>query len=231
MKKQKSAFTLAEVLITLGIIGVVAALTIPALVQNHRKHVVETRLEKFYSAINQAISLAESEFGERENWDWKQSDITEYVWFNKYLSKYIKTVSVKEYENHKAIVYFLDDSLVVLSKLGINFYPNSKDFIYCNNLEDYQYCSGTKMFVFRYAPNNVNTSYILDSGINAYKYENRLVEPYKYGWDGTENGIYGLRTHNSFGCKAELPTNGRAYCTALIQANGWKIPDDYPLKF
>ena len=35
MKKNKSAFTLAEVLITLGIIGVVAAMTIPTLVQNY----------------------------------------------------------------------------------------------------------------------------------------------------------------------------------------------------
>lgn len=37
----KKAFTLAEVLITLGIIGVVAALTMPALIANHRKTVVE----------------------------------------------------------------------------------------------------------------------------------------------------------------------------------------------
>ena len=52
---RKIAFTLAEVLITLGIIGVVAALTIPTLMANQRKKVVETRLAKFYSSINQAI--------------------------------------------------------------------------------------------------------------------------------------------------------------------------------
>ena len=33
----KKAFTLAEVLITLGIIGVVAAMTLPGLVQNYQK--------------------------------------------------------------------------------------------------------------------------------------------------------------------------------------------------
>ena len=32
----KKAFTLAEVLITLGIIGVVAAMTLPALIQQNR---------------------------------------------------------------------------------------------------------------------------------------------------------------------------------------------------
>ena len=40
---RKIAFTLAEVLITLGIIGVVAALTLPTLIENHNKRVVETR--------------------------------------------------------------------------------------------------------------------------------------------------------------------------------------------
>lgn len=33
----KKAFTLAEVLITLGIIGVVAALTMPTVIQNYKK--------------------------------------------------------------------------------------------------------------------------------------------------------------------------------------------------
>ncbi len=53
--RKRAAFTLAEVLITLGIIGVVAAMTIPTLISNHNKRVVETRLKKFYSSMNQAI--------------------------------------------------------------------------------------------------------------------------------------------------------------------------------
>lgn len=36
-KIKMSAFTLAEVLITLGIIGIVAAMTIPTLITNHQK--------------------------------------------------------------------------------------------------------------------------------------------------------------------------------------------------
>lgn len=60
-------FTLAEVLITLGIIGVVAAMTLPALIQKNNNKVVETRLKKFYSAINQAIMLAENDYGDKKN--------------------------------------------------------------------------------------------------------------------------------------------------------------------
>ncbi len=50
---KKCAFTLAEVLITLGIIGVVAALTMPALVAQHRKKALQTALLKTYSELQQ----------------------------------------------------------------------------------------------------------------------------------------------------------------------------------
>lgn len=50
-KKKKKAFTLAEVLITLGIIGVVAALTIPTLVENEQKVQYATGLKKAYMEL------------------------------------------------------------------------------------------------------------------------------------------------------------------------------------
>ena len=53
---KRAAFTLAEVLITLGIIGVVAALTLPTLIQNHQKQVYVTQLKKAYSNINNAFN-------------------------------------------------------------------------------------------------------------------------------------------------------------------------------
>lgn len=53
----KKAFTLAEVLITLGIIGIVAALTIPTLVNNYRKKQFETGLKKEYSVLLQALDM------------------------------------------------------------------------------------------------------------------------------------------------------------------------------
>lgn len=44
-------FTLAEVLITLGIIGVVAALTIPTLISNYQKNMYLNRFKKSYSMV------------------------------------------------------------------------------------------------------------------------------------------------------------------------------------
>jgi len=49
--KKKNAFTLAEVLITLTIIGVIAALTIPNLMSKYQKHVWVTKLHKCYNKI------------------------------------------------------------------------------------------------------------------------------------------------------------------------------------
>lgn len=40
----KKAFTLAETLITLGVIGVVAALTLPTLINSYKKQVTTARL-------------------------------------------------------------------------------------------------------------------------------------------------------------------------------------------
>jgi len=59
--KNKSAFTLAEVLITLAIVGVIASLTIPTLLQNTKKEEYVAGLKKSYSVLSQAYKLLESE--------------------------------------------------------------------------------------------------------------------------------------------------------------------------
>lgn len=51
---RKTAFTLAEVLITLGVIGVVSALTIPGLIGNYQKKASITAMKKAFSVLNQA---------------------------------------------------------------------------------------------------------------------------------------------------------------------------------
>ena len=62
---KNSGFTLAEVLITLGIIGVVAALTIPTLIKNYQKKAATTAAKKAYSTLSQAYLqiLKENEDG------------------------------------------------------------------------------------------------------------------------------------------------------------------------
>lgn len=61
--KKFIAFTLAEVLITLGIIGVVAAMTIPTLMNSYQKNVYVTALKKAYATTNQALTQMAADAG------------------------------------------------------------------------------------------------------------------------------------------------------------------------
>lgn len=54
---KKSGFTLAEVLITLVIIGVIAAMTVPTLMNNTNSQEYRSGLKKAISSINQALAL------------------------------------------------------------------------------------------------------------------------------------------------------------------------------
>ena len=64
LEKFQKAFSLAEVLITLGIIGIVAAMTIPILIHNYQEKQTITKLKESYSILSNAIRTAEEEEGE-----------------------------------------------------------------------------------------------------------------------------------------------------------------------
>lgn len=226
----KKAFTLAEVLITLGIIGVVAAMTLPALIQDHRNHVVETRLAKFYSTFNQAIQMAEVEYGDRKIWysDTGGVELDEEgkpiegtaqidIWFQKYFSKFI--VIKKVVKTSGVLRYYLSDGSsfqfgndgTVLTSRAIVFFPGNPQK--CGE-RDYGICK----FQFGYYPSGKGSE---------WKYHtNKGLEPEKWNWNGNRNMLI---NDSRSGCNPNA-TDGGKYCTALIQLNGWKIPEDYPFK-
>ncbi|MBP7211474.1 type II secretion system protein [bacterium] len=63
------AFTLAEVLITLGIIGIVAAMTIPTLSQKTQERETVSKLKKVFSTLTNAYNLAVNEDGTPDTWN------------------------------------------------------------------------------------------------------------------------------------------------------------------
>ncbi len=68
-RQSKFAFTLAEVLITLGIIGVVAAMTLPSLIADHREKQTVVQLKKVYSTLSNAYLSALNEYGPPGDWE------------------------------------------------------------------------------------------------------------------------------------------------------------------
>ena len=226
MQKEKNfkrlglAFTLAEVLITIVIIGVVAAITIPNISADHRKKQLEARLLKFYSTMQRAIRLSEAYNGTKDTWDELGSGfVTDddgntqsaaLSWYNKYLKNYLVVMDVKAAYSGKLMIYFTDGSLALFSSASILFVPAAKDFLdwdeetFSNN-DNLRKISGRRMFTFYF-----------DSDYG--------VEPYTYNWDGERETLF---TNSKLGCNRNA-TNHQAYCTQLIKLNGWKIPDDYP---
>ena len=88
----KSAFTLAEVLITLGIIGVVAAMTLPALINKTQHQELQTGLKKNYTVLQQALLRAQLDTGEvvkPANYQ-KVDEVTKGSPLKKLMIKYIK---------------------------------------------------------------------------------------------------------------------------------------------
>ncbi len=74
-KKTKKGFTLAETLITLVVIGVVAALTVPNIIVNHQKEEMLTKLKKAYSTLSQSTNKAIADHGPITTWklEWRQT--------------------------------------------------------------------------------------------------------------------------------------------------------------
>ena len=230
---RKYAFTLAEVLITLGIIGIVAALTIPSLMSNYRKKVIETRLSKFYATINNAIKLAEYDYDDRTGWDELGSGFIKdengndtatpkaEAWVNKYIVPYIKGDTKMTNKNGCIELYFQDGSMVAINGAGWLFYPNAQKYKQIKDGNIDQGEAGKDFFIFLFNP-----SCYEDKKDNACKYIGDGVEPYKWNWDGTRDGLF----DGYYGCRKATSGDAHAYCTELIKHNNWKFPDDYPIK-
>ena len=85
------AFTTAEVLITLGILGVVIAMTLPALIGHYQKKVTVEKLKTIYSKLSEVIKISETDNGVVNSWDYTLSS-DEFVKI--YLAPYIKNFKI-----------------------------------------------------------------------------------------------------------------------------------------
>lgn len=229
---KKNAFTLAEVLITLGIIGIVAAMTLPTLVGNYQKKQMVTQLKKAYSELNQAVKLSEVENGEIKYWDFSMSGKD---FFDTYLTQYMKTGVHKVGDiRGNGITYYQISGLPEGSLIGM------RDSAYVIDV-----LSGYQIFLAEESNSSTTNRYAFYIDLNGFK------KPNTFGKDihsfyitashgilpfNTEDGMYDYdamtRTktregsgNNNYKCNAQ----GRGmWCTALIMIDGWEIKDDYP---
>lgn len=207
--KQK-AFTLAEVLIVLGIIGVVAAMTIPVLMSKYRANVAVTRLQKFYSTMQQALAKSEIDNNEPMS-DWTFATMYNYdenmTFFETYLKKYLNVLKYKDGDYNplpiKGVqVYLSDGSAFVLDNFWIAFLPNAQKL----ENDAMKALNGRDGFIFW-----------LD--------KKKKIIPAGYGYDRSAL----LNKYDA--CNLKVENDIRRSCAALIMLDGWKVADDYPIKF
>ena len=221
------AFTLAEVLITLGIIGLVAALTLPTVMGNYKKKVVVTKMEKFYTTMNQAVKLSSVENGDTVYWSVEGENLylnpdATMDWYNKYLAKHFNGAETEKI-NDGIVVRLSDGSGFAIYNPGrtsfsahiiyyVDYKPFKKWLISNGNAIYARRLDGRNVFLFIIRDNRFDTYFVLADFADTEKDRNNLFH--------SANGTYG--------CADETY---RFYCAALIENDGWEIKDDYPVKF
>ena len=125
-----AAFTLAEVLITLGIIGVVAAFTMPSVVNNVEGKQLQSALKKGYSEISQAFELMKSDIGR----DILPVDYPPGTFAKEYKEYFVKTLS----SNYSGLV---SKDLDIVDFNGLKTYKtyNKKNSLISNFFDDGQF--------------------------------------------------------------------------------------------
>ena len=92
--KGLKGFTLAEVLITLGIIGIVAALTMPVLIANYQNTALQSQFKRAYSNIYNAIRLIEAKDGVLPQCYYHNNVSTKFVECEDFYEKLTKQMNV-----------------------------------------------------------------------------------------------------------------------------------------
>ena len=233
MYKQK-AFTLAEVLITLGVIGVVAAMTMPTLIKNYQKKVTVERLKSTYSLLYQAVRMSENDNGTLDTWEIPEESSAYDVgkgFAEKYFTPYLKkTKECRQKDCFSEYLYYLDGktvkntfdrySLQLANGVVINFFPR----------KNYKLCEISIDINGKKGPNTLGkdrfililTNKPISDG--TYGFQNK---PGLY-FHGQGNSIDYLKT-KEYACSKTEGTEYRGlYCGALIMQNNWQMPDDYP---
>ena len=235
---RRTAFTLAEILITLGIIGIVAAMTIPNLVVTYKKKQTVSQLKKVNSVLSQLILRSFYENGSVNNYLKIGAEVTADTtkkFFNTYWLPYLK---VKDVISDFQSPYSSDD--FGYSLLDGSLYQFSIKTIYSNGRICVRLNDGTILLIYV-------MSWVLDeNGNNVAKYTsmqrifvdiNGVNGPNTFGKDVfvfvvdfDKNVVrpYCYKDNNNYvndNCKP----NGNGFCCAdKIIRNGWKISEDYP---
>lgn len=220
LKNQKIGFSLAEVLITLGIIGIIAAITIPSLITKYQKQRTVTQLKKTYSVLQQAIKMASEEYGDCEGWEY---NLTGEEFIKRYFLPYLKATEVNmplTYIDLKGVVqkdtshpkFMLNDGSIIMYIYTEGMFECRNHLVVDLNGSAGPNRLGRDVFILSFFE-NILTTYTQYKRPSLSTHEN-LIKPGTSGQCSRQanGGVLGPGS----------------YCSRLIEVDSWSISKDYP---
>ena len=227
---EKRAFTLAEVLITLGIIGIIASMTLPAVVANYRKKETVSRLQKTYSVLNQASSLAQKDYELYQYWETPR-EIGKDEHFEKYWKPYLKNIAICTTAN--LCKYSSSTPWVYRNGVGVEVYIAGETVL----RQGIYLADGTFILIGEdnhwIAPNTGNEEHFQYIWVdtNGYKPPNMMGKDFfRFRISSDTNKVHADMIDSSekaINEECSKAASGSS-CAAKIIHDGWEIKDDYP---
>lgn len=227
---------MAEVLITLGIIGIVIAMTLPTLVGKYQKLVTVTKLKKVYTRLSQMVMQSQEDNGPASfSTDAKiDADVVE-TFFNMYWKPYFNNPTVYgkvDLVYGKPMPYTLRDgrahnlSIYTTYSAGRVLFSTNDGTMYLlmmfSSITEYDE-EGNPIQVYKYAP--LQTVYVDIDGIKGENTFGKDLFMFVIDFDSNVVKPYGYDKNVNLDCSNNATG---MYCAAKIMNDGWEIKDDYP---
>lgn len=240
----KKGFTLAEVLVTIGIIGVVVAMTMPTLMEHHKKVVTVNSLKKMYSTLMNAAMRYQAE--NDLTFDEFDTSLDAKTFMQTYMLPYLDTVQECKsfdscYMGETPVLIdrktkALADMLWVLkngSFLGATSIAGGVVFYFDVNGAKGPNASGRDIFYyFLVNKNTIRSNPFCEAVMNTLQsglYPGGCGSCYIPHTMYKRDELLGTSVHRSCNHNARyIGSSGGDACAALIMQDGWEIKDDYP---
>ncbi len=208
--KKILAYTLAEVLITMGIVGAIAAMTIPTLVNKRVQAERSAKLKKFYSKMNNAVDQMVIDNNSFKYYNGAPSN--SYKWYMENLDRYMGHAML-DGTNKK--VYFVDESSLKFEEIN---HSGCKRISYDTNGDKSPNNLGSDIYVFIFC--------FTEDSRKKYLGDNSSSDTF-FGAYNFYSDKFDQKTAEEKNAKCN---SSREYCTRLLQSNGWDYPPGYPFK-
>ena len=235
----EKGFTLSEVLITLVVIGIVSVITVPLIIQNHKKKETISKLQKFHTTICNAFRLAESQNGNAEDWDWGNNNgkgtpftksvylkifpiIKPYIVYSSISDKctdhFVKKTTQCTYLNDGSYFYYPNNTIGNYTDIRSGLYHPCMFLSYDVNGEKGPNKPGRDIFTFTYCQPGYSKQ------LNGKAITVTSIPDVIYFSKKTRAQLINLCS------QAETNDFKATYCLQLVLNDGWEFKNDYPLR-